>query len=1544
MNAIAESTELFLVQLAELNISIWVEGESLRINAPAGVLNDAIKSKLRDSKSELISLLKKSNTVEEKNEWPTITADRENMLVPFPLSDVQHAYWVGRNKGIEFGNVATHYYYELNCRSLDLARFNRGLCQLIERHEMLRAIVNDDGQQVILQDVEYKIPTFDLSGYSEVKKERELLSIREEMSHQVMPADKWPLFDIRAAVLGDDLIRLYFSWDFINLDAWSIYALCREWNLLYENPHAQLAPIEICYRDYVLAERNLRYSAMYLRDKEYWWEKLDRIPDAPILPISSNIDVTRQHKFTRRRFRLNNEQWNKLKSKSARLGITPSCLLLSAFSEVLALWSKQPHFTLNMTFFNRLPMHPDVYKLVGDFTSLTLLEVDLRIAKPFKQRAADIQRQFMQDFQHHLVSGVEVMREWSKRKGYSLQAAMPVVFTSCLVLNSAEGDDAGLIESFGELIYGISQTPQVWLDNQVMEDKHGLVFNWDAVEEVFPSGVLDAMFSAYGKLLENLAEGDDAWDSVNPIKIPANQLQKRSLINNTFADTAKQYLHQGFVINAHQNPSAVAVETSELRLTYGQLLARAIDCAKMLARQQFAQGDIVAVVMDKSVEQVVATLGILMAGGAYLPIDIDLPLARQQQIIEQSRCKILVTKLQFSERLKPLGAAAVIEIDVTKNVDNSLNPPRLQINTSDLAYVIFTSGSTGVPKGVMISHEAAVNTLTHVSSLYGITAADKVLAVSSLSFDLSVYDIFGVLAAGGTLVIPDAKLSNAPEHWLDLINQHQISIWNSAPPLMSMLLGYMEGFSKNPNNYLRMVLLSGDWIPLDLKAKLDACFPQSQLISMGGATEASVWSIYHRVEKIDSSLKSIPYGIPLPNQTMHVLNSFLEDCPEHVTGRIFIGGNGLALGYLFDEEKTRAQFITHPVTGTRLYCTGDLGRYLPDGNIEFLGREDSQVKLRGHRIELGEISSVLRSHPGIKDAVAVIDGDSRKDQKLWVYLTLNAKHADPIITMKFSDESILRTPSSIKFQIREDEQNHPARKISEEEIGLWQDLDNLYAEAVIHLFEKENIFSSPDAISSQTIAEKIVLAPRYQRWLERALNTLVAKKILKSERGLYSKVSSSLPANRLGEYCGLVNSGLQTVLGLTEREAMWFTIGASSLHDILQEKTHSAELYTADETAIIYQKLFPDSHHQLENVFENLVSSSSRKLKVFEVGSGLGSATQHLLPVLRNHCESYQFTDISNYFLKRAKDKFVDYPFMEYGIFNLDHNPAQQGFEQHHYDVVVASSVLHDVSDVKRTLKNLYKLMVPGGLLVLLEETRFIRSFDLTMGLQQGFDVFTDTELRQEHPLLSRQKWEEVCKSTGFTDIQVMSIEGSVAEYLGFDVFVAQMPKVVECLNEEAVDEFILEKLPAYMRPNGYMQIENIPLNSNGKIDYKSLVKPAHKKAQSILNNTSVSSTEQKLIGIWSDVLGNTDFGINSSFFDVGGDSLLLVEIRNKIKQQMERQVATTVLFEHPTISALAKFLDGDEQSYVNTDTIEEHAKRQRKAMQKNKMTKVGAA
>ncbi|HZX28247.1 MAG TPA: amino acid adenylation domain-containing protein, partial [Telluria sp.] len=968
-----------------LNVKLDVQDGKLRIQAPAGVVTPDLQAQIREHKDSLVALLGQSWQGKASEPLPQIEPDPASRHDPFPLNDVQHAYWIGRQAHFDLGNVATHFYFEVDAEDLDLDRLARAFNKVIAQQDMLRAVTDANGQQRILSSVPfYEIAETDLSAASESEREAALAQMRDAQSHRHIPSDRWPLFQVTSARTGERQRRLFMSWDFIFLDAWSILLIFKEWHKCYADEAYTPPQLTLSFRDYVLAEARLKETPAYRRAHDYWWSRIDTLPDAPQLPVVPRADSAAAQTFTRRRFELPAAKWEAMKARASKRGITPSSLLLATFAEILNLWSKSPHYSLNLTVFNRQPLHPEVGELVGDFTNLIVLEVDGRKGESFRERALSLQEQFLRDYDHREVSAVEVLREMAKRRGSQGRAILPVVFTSTLMLNGSRSDDSAGLERFGPMVWGISQTPQVWLDYQIFEFNGNLVFNWDAVDAMFEPGVLDAMFEANRALISALAEGETPWEQDALVRLPAPQDQRRVEANATAAALPAACLHEGFVAQALEHPERVAVICGGREIRYGELLARACALADELRERGAEPGQLVAVVMDKGWEQVVAVMAVLIAGAAYLPLDVRWPALRRAQVMQRCDVRLALVRPGQGEGLELPPGVATLEVEETAPQAAPRTAPPLRQSLSDLAYVIFTSGSTGEPKGVVIDHRGAVNTVMHINLMFGVGPQDKVLGVSELGFDLSVYDVFGLLAAGGTLVIPDGPHARDPQLWVDLMTRHGITVWNSAPQLMVLLTDMAEARQASLPA-LRLCMMSGDWIPVRLPDRIRALARDAQVISLGGATEGSIWSIYYPVGAVDPDWDSIPYGKALPNQTMYVLNKRLEMCPDLATGDIYIGGIGVALGYWRDEEKTAQRFIVHPGSGERLYWTGDLGRYLPDGNIQFLGREDSQVKLRGYRVELGEIAAQLQSHPGVQDAaVQVLKQDGRQVLAAWM--------------------------------------------------------------------------------------------------------------------------------------------------------------------------------------------------------------------------------------------------------------------------------------------------------------------------------------------------------------------------------------------------------------------------------------------------------------------------------------------------------------------------------------------------------------------------------
>lgn len=931
--------------------------------------------------------------------------------LPFPLTDIQEAYWVGRNIALELGNVAPQRWIEIEGNDLDINRFTLALRRLIDRHDMLRAIIRQDGQQQILSHVTpYEIDVLDLRGYASEVVTQRLREVRRSVSLEQFVTFQWPLFSVRASQLGDHHYRLHFNFDMLLVDLMSFQIMFRDLAILYDERDETLAPIDFGFRDYVLATRSMRGSVGYRKAKHHWWSRLPSLPAMPELPLEGQLDSVAAPRFEVRVVGVEPEAWNRIKDAGADRGLTPSTIALTAFCEAVGGWSAKNKFGLMMTAFNRRPLHPAVNEMLGDFTSTILLDVERNPGESFEVRARRLQQQVWVGFRHGQVSGIEVLREMNRRNGTPLRAAAPVIFNSTLQTSpgnlpppsALEGplpmDDAILahphsgdrwqhdrrIGALGDVVYSAGQAPQILLEARASDRAGYLAIVIDFLGELLPSGAVDDMARVLTELLRELSQTDAGWSAPRRRLLPPAQLHQREAINAAARTTPALVALPALVAqHCRQSHDRQALAWSTGLMTFGELDARAEGVARRLSTM-VARNDLVAVVMERGWEQVVGVLGAVRAGAGYVPIDPELPPERLHHLLRHSMARVGLGQRRVIEAVEGDQEMAWLAVDELpeQRPSGNLHGPRVD----DLAYVIYTSGSTGLPKGVMIQHRAATNTIVEVNRRFRVGVNDRVLSVSSLSFDLSVYDIFGLLAAGGGVVLLDSSRAQDPAHWLELMWREEATIWNSVPSLMELLVEHIERHRASPPP-LRLIMLSGDRIPVDLVDRLRSLFPGSQLVSLGGATEASIWSTYYPIGSV-GGWKRIPYGRPLANQSLHVLDDALDPCPVWVSGQLYIGGAGLAQGYWRDAEKTAASFLRHPVTGERLYRTGDICRYLPDGNLDILGREDSQVKIRGSRIELGEIEAALLQHPDVREAVIAVSGERSIDKRLVAYVVL----------------------------------------------------------------------------------------------------------------------------------------------------------------------------------------------------------------------------------------------------------------------------------------------------------------------------------------------------------------------------------------------------------------------------------------------------------------------------------------------------------------------------------------------------------------------------
>lgn len=453
------------------------------------------------------------------------------------------------------------------------------------------------------------------------------------------------------------------------------------------------------------------------------------------------------------------------------------------------------------------------------------------------------------------------------------------------------------------------------------------------------------------------------------------ELQKLAVFNDTVTPyPIYKTLSILFEEQVSKTPDHVALQLGSKLLTYKELNDKSNQLARRIIDLGVKPGDNIGLLTARNFEMVIGMYAILKAGGAYVPVDPEYPIERQQYILSDAAVSLLVTDISYpiAELMPDLRSLAIGTVTFEKYSASNLS---ISIDSHQLAYTIYTSGSTGKPKGVMIEHHSAVNLVLWVNNRFNVGCNDRLLFITSMCFDLSVYDIFGILAAGGSLVIAAQAQVNDLNELLHMLQHYQITFWDSVPSTIDYLVRELESTNYDyRQKHLRLAFLSGDWIPLDLPDRIKHFFTKANVISLGGATEATVWSNYFPIEKIEANWKSIPYGRPIANNFFYILNEQLLPVPIGEVGELFIGGVGVAHGYANNAEKTADAFLTDPFNknyGGKMYRTGDQGRMLPEMNMEFIGRKDDQVKIHGFRVELGEIEYLLNKSPHLKSAVVL---------------------------------------------------------------------------------------------------------------------------------------------------------------------------------------------------------------------------------------------------------------------------------------------------------------------------------------------------------------------------------------------------------------------------------------------------------------------------------------------------------------------------------------------------------------------------------------------
>lgn len=880
--------------------------------------------------------------------------------------------------------------------TLNIAALQQTLNEIVRRHEALRTsfeVVEGQPVQVIAPTLTLALPLVNLQEFSEFERDEEVLRLAKQEAQQPFDLTQCPLLRATLLQLSDTEYVLLFTMHHIISDGWSITLLIQEVATLYTafstGKPSPLAELPIHYADFAVWQRQWLQGERLDAQLAYWQQQIGSNPPVLQLPTDRPRPVIQTCQGATQSFSLPTDLTTALKALSKKAGVTLFMTLLAAFKILLHRYTSQDDILVGSPIANR--NRTETERLIGYFVNTLVLRTSLEGNPSFWDLLERVRECTLSAYAHQDLPFEYLVEKLQPERDLSHNPLFQVSF----VFQNTQMDELQLPGLAISFLKSENQTAKFDLSLDIYENQLGLAGLFEYNTDLFDATTVSRMVEHFCNLLSGIVANPQQSISDLPL---LSKLEQRQLLGVWSEEGRRQEaegsgagdlcIHQLFEAQVARTPDAVAVVFGDQMLTYRELNQRANQLALHLQTLGVAPEVLVGICVERSLDMVVGILGILKAGGAYVPLDPAYPQERLAFMLLDSQVSVLLTQSKLLTSL-PEHQALVVCLDGDWE-DKKASPPAPKVSPANLAYVIYTSGSTGKPKGVLITHANVVRLLAATQSWFHFREQDVWTLFHSYAFDFSVWELWGALLYGGRLVVVPYWISRSPEAFYNLLCQERVTVLNQTPSAFRQLIQTEESLGSEQNLSLRLVIFGGEAVELQsLRPWFERHGDQvPQLVNMYGITETTVHVTYRPLAIADLSSTGSAIGRPIPDLQVYVLDRYLQPVPIGVPGEMYVGGAGLARGYLNRPDLTPERFIPNPYSnkpGARLYKSGDLVRYLLNGDIEYLGRIDQQVKIRGFRIELAEIEAILSQYPAVQASVVVLREDEPENKRLVAY-------------------------------------------------------------------------------------------------------------------------------------------------------------------------------------------------------------------------------------------------------------------------------------------------------------------------------------------------------------------------------------------------------------------------------------------------------------------------------------------------------------------------------------------------------------------------------
>jgi amino acid adenylation domain-containing protein/thioester reductase-like protein len=1517
---------------------------------------------LSPEKRELLlrSIKKKSNIS------PTQISPQSRETTIFPLSFAQQRLWFIDQFGVNQSVYNLPFPVRLT-GSLNVTALEQSLQEIIRRHEVLRTTfttVAGQPVQVITSTLTLALPVVDLRELSESERETKVLTLANEEAQRPFNLTQGPLLRTTLLWLDETECVVLFTMHHIISDGWSMGVLIRELAALYEafsvGKPSPLPELPIQYADFAVWQRQWLQGEVLDAQLDYWQQRLGGHPPVLRLPTDRPRPAVETFRGATRSFSLTTTLTEALKSLSRNENVTLFMTLLAAFKALLYRYTAQDAILVGTVIANR--NRAEIEGLIGFFVNTLVLRTDLGDNPSFREMLERVREVTLGAYAHQDLPFEYLVEKLQPDRHLNHHPLFQVDF----VLQNAPMKELKLPGVTLSSLELENRTAKFDLSLDMYETSSGLRGVFEYNTDLFDAATVTQMEKHFCTLLSSIVANPEQRLSDLPLLTANEQQQLLVEWNQTKAIYPKdKCIHELVEVQVEQVPDAVAVVFKDEQLTYQELNARANQLAHYLRKLGVKPEVLIGICTERSLDMIVGLLGILKAGGAYIPLDPAYPKERLASMLSDSQVRLLLTQKKFLVAL-PAHRARVVCLDTDWGVISEESNENLinQATAKNLTYAIYTSGSTGKPKGVLIQHQSLVNYTEAAIAQYELERGDRILQFASISFDAAAEEIFPCLGRGATLILRTDEMLSSISTFLKTCRDLELTILDLPTAFWHQIVAELSVTGLVLPQSLRLFIIGGEGaLPEQLATWQQIVDTKVRLVNSYGPTEATIVATICELSA-ESLGKELPIGHPVRNVQTYILDPYLQPTPVGVPGELYIGGVGLARGYLNQPDRTAVAFIPNPCSeepGTRLYKTGDLVRYRRDGNIEFLGRIDHQVKIRGFRVELQEIETVLRQHPSIKEtAVSVYEPRKRNSH---------------LIREPLSDrQTQKRLVAYVVQNLQSDGSLEQLAQWNAEYVSKWQTTyDELYSQTSDEQNPTFNIIGWDSTYTGLPISEA-----EMREWVDHTVGRILS---LQPNRVLEIGCGTGLLLCRIVPHCTQywgTDFSLEVLQRLQRLKMSGDKWSQVTLLQRMADNFDGIEAHAFD-TVILNSVIqyFPSIEYLLRvlegavNVVEpggKIFVGDVRSLPLLEVFHT--SVQLHQAPA---SLSSVQLQQRVQQYIAQEQELVIDPAFflaLKQHIPQISHVQIQPKRGDYHneltkfrYDVTLYVETPVDSTqecpwldwqEQQLTLASVRQLLesakpeklglrrVPNARVLTDVQALELLNSDLipdTAGdleqavqssiAESGINPEDLWSLKYELPYDINISWVGAAADGSYDVVfEKHPTKGMLTSFPGEKVRLrswgsyANNPLQGKFARElvPQLRSYLQEKLPEYMIPGAFVTLPALPITPNGKVDRQALPPPG--LSRSALEAGYVAPRtpiEEQLAKIWAEVLGVESVGIQDNFFHLGGHSLLVTQLVFRVWETFQVELPLRSLFEMPTIADLAKNIEAACQTGAST-------------------------